>query len=256
MHAFCLAASLFVAQESPQASPSQASFPELALTLTLPALEGMERAADAGDEVRGSWSGKLGSSRVSIALYTFPLDEWGFHEAGGVTVVMLDWLREAPGIRIGWVVAAREHIELFRNFSSFGMGGVSRASQLYATELLELERVARARTAIGAFYKMQRERYGRALERLGLELFTGTGGFYHWGRLPRGLTGDAFNERLFEHQAGILPGRLCDMARRGDSGPLGPMMRFSFGPLSPESFEADVAILERCLAVPQPAGGR
>jgi aspartate/methionine/tyrosine aminotransferase len=163
---------------------------------------------------------------------------------------------QAPGIRIGWVVAAREHIELFRNFSSFGMGGVSRASQLYATELLELERVAHARAAISAFYGGQRERYGRALARLGLELFTGTGGFYHWGRLPDGLTGDAFNQRLFEHRAGILPGRLCDMARRGESGPLGPMMRFSFGPLPPESFESDVAILERCLTAAQPTARR
>ena len=154
---------------------------------------------------------------------------------------------QVPGMRVGWVVAARDHIELFRNYSSFGMGGVSRPSQLYVGELLDLERVALAREAICEFYSFQRERYGRALADLGVELHTGTGGFYHWGRLPDGLTGDSFNERLFEHDAGILPGRLCDMARRGDDGPLGPMMRFSFGPLSPESFESDVAILEHCL---------
>ena len=127
------------------------------------------------------------------------------------------------------------------------MGGVSRASQLYVTELLELDRIARARKAVSAFYTSQRERYGDALARLGLELHTGVGGFYHWGKLPRGVTGDEFNERLFEHNAGILPGRLCDMARRGDSGPLGAMIRFSFGPLSPSSFDADIAILEQCL---------
>ena len=33
----------------------------------------------------------------------------------------------------------------------------------------------------------------------------------------------------------------------GDGGPLGPMMRFSFGPLGPDSFDSDVVILERCL---------
>ncbi len=154
---------------------------------------------------------------------------------------------QVPGMRVGWVVAAKDHIELFRNYSSFGMGGVSRASQLYVTELLELERVAHARSAIASFYTSQRERYGEALERLGLELFSGNGGFYHWCKLPDGLTGDAFNERLFKHKAGILPGRLCDMARRGDEGPLGPMMRFSFGPLGPGSFESDIAILEQCL---------
>lgn len=154
---------------------------------------------------------------------------------------------QVPGMRVGWVVAAREHVEIFRNYSSFGMGGVSRASQLYVTALLEPRRVRQARTAIGRFYGAQRARYGEALARLGLELFTGEGGFYHWARLPGGLTGDAFNERLFAHRAGILPGRLCDMARRGDDGPLGPMIRFSFGPLGPDSFEGDVRILAQCL---------
>jgi len=155
---------------------------------------------------------------------------------------------QVPGMRVGWVVAAGEHIELFRNFSSMGMGGVSRPSQLYVTELLELGRVAKARQAIAEFYTFQRKRYGEELARLGIELYTGDGGFYHWGRLPEGLTGDSFNERLFQHDAGILPGRLCDMARRGDGGELGNMIRFSFGPLPADSFEGDVKILEACLA--------
>lgn len=154
---------------------------------------------------------------------------------------------QVPGMRVGWVVAAQRHIEIFRNYSSFGMGGVSRASQLYVAELLQPERVREARAAIARFYTGQRQRYGEALAGLGLELFTGNGGFYHWGRLPDGLTGDAFNERLFRHRAGILPGRLCDMARRGDGGPLGGMIRFSFGPLPPDSFAGDVAILRQCL---------
>ena len=153
---------------------------------------------------------------------------------------------QVPGMRVGWVVAARQHIEVFRNYSSFGMGGVSRASQLYVTELLELRRAAQARRAVSEFFTSQRERYGEGLARLGVELFTGNGGFYHWGRLPGGLDGDSFNERLFEHQAGILPGRLCDMARRGNEGPLGSMFRFSFGPLSADSYDEDMKILEKC----------
>ena len=154
---------------------------------------------------------------------------------------------QVPGMRVGWVVASRAHVEIFRNYSSFAMGGVSRASQLYVTELLQLDRVRQARAAIARFYTAQRRRYGEALARLGLELYTGTGGFYHWARLPGDLTGDAFNERLFAHDAGILPGRLCDMARRGDDGPLGRMIRFSFGPLPAETFDDDVEILARCL---------
>jgi aspartate/methionine/tyrosine aminotransferase len=154
---------------------------------------------------------------------------------------------QVPGMRVGWCVAAKEHVRIFRNYSSFAMGGVSRASQLYVTELLEHDRVRRARDAVAEFYGAQRRRYGEGLRGLGFELFTGTGGFYHWARLPGGLTGDAFNERLFRHNAGILPGRLCDMLRRGDGGPLGPMIRFSFGPLAPESYDGDMAILAKCV---------
>jgi aspartate/methionine/tyrosine aminotransferase len=154
---------------------------------------------------------------------------------------------QVPGMRVGWCVAAKEHIRIFRNYSSFGMGGVSRASQLYVAELLERDRVRRARDAVAAFFGAQRKRSGEGLRGLGFEIFTGTGGFYHWARLPGDLTGDAFNERLFRHNAGILPGRLCDMRRRGDSGPLGPMIRFSFGPLSPDSYDSDMAILAECV---------
>ncbi len=138
-------------------------------------------------------------------------------------------------MRIGWCVAAKKHVEIFRNYSSLGMGGVSRASQLYVTRLLETERVRLARSAVRSFFGAQRKRYGEGLSSLGIELFTGEGGFYHWARLPDGLTGDQLNDRLFEHDAGILPGRLCDMAREPEGGPstLDEMFRFSFGPLSP-----------------------
>ncbi len=155
---------------------------------------------------------------------------------------------QVPGMRVGWVVAAREHIELFRNYSSIVMGGVSRASQLYVTQLLQTDRVRQARTAIGSFYSEQRVRYGEALEGLGFELFTGNGGFYHWGRLPGGLTADEFNDRLFPHGAAILPGRLCDMRRSpAGTGPFDGFARFSFGAVAPESFDEDVELLTQTI---------
>jgi aspartate/methionine/tyrosine aminotransferase len=156
---------------------------------------------------------------------------------------------QVPGMRIGWAIASKEHIEIFRNYSSFGMGGVSRASQIYVTGLLERNRVTQARNAICAFYSDQRKRYGEGLAELGFELSTGTGGFYHWGKLPHGLTGDSFNERLFVHEAGILPGRLCDMARsEGKPSSLEHFARFSFGPLGAESYDDDMRILRECLS--------
>ncbi len=154
---------------------------------------------------------------------------------------------QAPGLRVGWIVASKQNIELFRNFSSIAMGGVARPSQICAAGLLELERAALARTAVGRFFGEQRRRYGEALADLGFELFTGDGGFYHWGRLPKSLTAHEFNQRLFQHQAAILPGTLCDMLRRGQASPLSTYMRFSFGPLKADSFAEDVAILRACI---------
>lgn len=154
---------------------------------------------------------------------------------------------QAPGLRVGWVVASKQNIELFRNFSSIAMGGVARPSQICTAALLQLTRAAHAREAVGRFYGDQRKRYETALIELGFELFTGEGGFYHWGRLPGDLTAEAFNDRLFKHEAAILPGTLCDMFRRGASSPHANFIRFSFGPLPAESFEADVAILRACV---------
>jgi DNA-binding transcriptional MocR family regulator len=128
------------------------------------------------------------------------------------------------------------------------MGGVSRASQIYVAGLLEQKRVTQARNAICSFYSEQRKRYGEGLADLGFDLSTGSGGFYHWGKLPQGLTGDQFNERLFAHEAGILPGRLCDMARTADApSSLDRYARFSFGPLTADSYDDDMRILQEVL---------
>ncbi len=178
----------------------------------------------------------------SALRYADDLDRSNLFVVGAATKGL-----QAPGIRIGWVVAAKENIEILGNFSSFGMGGVSHPSQLYALELLKEERVALARKAVPAFYRQQRDRYGEAFAKLGLDLFTGDGGFYHWCRLAGGLGADELNRRLFKQGAAILKGTDCDMARLGDDSPLRDFFRFSFGPLKPESFDSDIAILKEAL---------
>ena len=180
---------------------------------------------------------------VSAMKYIDDIDDTNLFVIGAATKGL-----QAPGLRTGWVVASKQNIEVFRNYSSFGMGGVARPSQICVSKLMELERVAHARKAVGEFFGSQRERYGQGLSDLGWELYTGDGGFYHWGRIPGGLTSRELNRRLFEHKAAILPGTLCDMLRRGDEGPHGSLCRFSFGPLKPDSFENDMEILKSCLA--------
>ena len=187
------------------------------------------------------------SGGVSGIRYVKDLDDSNVFLAGACTKGL-----QCPGIRVGWIIASKHNIEVLSNFSSFGMGGVSHPSQLYAVELLERERVAQARQAIDAHYSMQRARYGAAFEELGLHVATGDGGFYHWMRLPDGMNAAELNRRLFQHGAAILEGPDCDMARPHAKdpdyvSPYANWFRFSFGPLLPESFESDIAILRQVL---------
>lgn len=187
------------------------------------------------------------SGGVSGLRYVKDLDESNVFLAGACTKGL-----QCPGIRIGWVIASKRNIETMANFSSFGMGGVSHPSQLYAVELLEPGRVAQAREAVARHYGTQRERYREAFAAMGLTVHTGNGGFYHWLELPEGLKARELNQRLFRHGAAILEGFDCDMARPHDKdpayrSPYESFFRFSFGPLLPESFESDIALLRKVL---------
>jgi aminotransferase len=187
------------------------------------------------------------SPAVSAMKFVKDLDNSNIFLTGACTKGL-----QCPGIRIGWVVASKRNIEVLANYSSFGMGGVSHPSQLYAVQLFKPERVKQARKAIEEHYNWQRERYGKAFKELGLQVYTGTGGFYHWMELPEGLNCVDFNKRLFKRGAAILEGPGCDMARphAKDLAYVSPyirMFRFSFGPLSPESFESDIQIMREVL---------
>ena len=150
---------------------------------------------------------------------------------------------QAPGIRIGWVVAAKKYIEILGNFSSFGMGGVSQPSQIYALKLFDKKRIHSARDTISRFYDVQREKYQKGFLELGLKLFSGNGGFYHWCKLPSNFTAEKLNEELFKKGAAILKGTDCDMHRLDDTSHLKHFFRFSFGPLLPNSYDNNIKIL-------------
>jgi aspartate/methionine/tyrosine aminotransferase len=187
------------------------------------------------------------SGGVSGIRYVKDLDNSNVFLAGACTKGL-----QCPGIRIGWIIASRKNVETLSNYSSFGMGGVSHPSQHYAVKLLEPERVAQARVAVKEHYGMQRARYGEAFREMGLELHTGDGGFYHWLELPEGLNAGELNRRLFQKGAAILEGIDCDMARPHAKdpeyvSPYDSFFRFSFGPLLPETFESDIAIMKQVL---------
>lgn len=182
------------------------------------------------------------SPSVSGIQYVQDLDNSNVFLAGACTKGL-----QSPGIRIGWIVASKKNIETLSNYSSFGMGGVSHPSQHYAVKLLEPNRVKQARKAVEEHYNWQRERYGKAFEEMGLGIYTGKGGFYHWLELPEGMTNTELNNRLFKRGAAILCASDCDMGRPHSKdpdyvSPYSRFFRFSFGPLLPETFENDIQL--------------
>ena len=182
------------------------------------------------------------SPSVSGIQFVEDLDNSNVFIAGACTKGL-----QSPGIRIGWIVSSKKNVETLSNFSSFGMGGVSHPSQHYAVKLLEPSRVKKARKAVEEHYNWQRERYGKAFEEMGLGVFTGDGGFYHWLELPEGMTSAELNKRLFKHGAAILCATDCDMARPHSKdpsyeSPYSRFFRFSFGPLLPETFDSDIVL--------------
>merc|ERR1719336_1734726 len=187
------------------------------------------------------------SPSVSGIQYVKDLDNSNIFIAGACTKGL-----QCPGIRVGWMIASKKNVETLANFSSFGMGGVSHPSQHYAVKLFEPSRVRKARRAVELHYNWQRQRYGEAFRKMGLKIYTGNGGFYHWMELPEGLTAEGFNERLFKRGAAILKGKDCDMARPHSKDPnyktpYERFFRFSFGPLLPETFESDIQIMTEVL---------
>ena len=182
------------------------------------------------------------SPSVSGIQFVEDLDNSNVFIAGACTKGL-----QSPGIRIGWIVSSKKNIETLSNFSSFGMGGVSHPSQHYAVKLLEPSRVEKARKAVEGHYNWQRERYGKAFEEMGLGVYTGDGGFYHWLELPEGMPSSELNKRLFKHGAAILCATDCDMARPHSKdpsyeSPYSRFFRFSFGPLLPETFDSDIEL--------------
>jgi len=182
------------------------------------------------------------SPSVSGIQYVKDLDNSNVFIAGACTKGL-----QSPGIRIGWIVASKKNIETLANYSSFGMGGVSHPSQHYAVKLLEPTRVKQARKAVEEHYSWQRERYGKAFKEMGLGIYTGEGGFYHWLELPEGMLSTELNNRLFKRGAAILCASDCDMARPHAKDPdyvtpYSRFFRFSFGPLLPETFENDIQL--------------
>ena len=188
------------------------------------------------------------SKGVSGIRYVKDLDNSNVFLAGACTKGL-----QCPGIRIGWIIASKKNVETLSNFSSFGMGGVSHPSQLYAVELARSPSASRRRarpwTATTACSARATARPSREM---GLGVHTGDGGFYHWMRLPDGMNAASSTAACSSTARRSSKGVDCDMARPHNKepdyvSPYEDWFRFSFGPLLPDSFESDIAIMQQVM---------
>jgi len=95
------AAAFLAAASAGPARDDGATFPDLGLTLRLPALEGAhEVPVEEDGPYRGSWAGQLGESEVGIDLIVLSREEFGFHEPGGVSEEIVGFLRKAEAFDV------------------------------------------------------------------------------------------------------------------------------------------------------------
>ena len=111
-----------------------------------------------------------------------------------------------------------------------------------AMKMVSASKLKRAQNAI-----VQMRPFAEKFNEMGLELFSGSGGFYHWCKLRGELSSSELNERLFKNGAAILKGTDCDMERLGAKSPLNQFFRFSFGPLLPDTFDSDIEIMAKAI---------
>lgn len=72
-------------------------FPELGLSITLPALEELKTAGTVDEQRKGQWTGKLGSATVEISLRVFPVKEFFFDEPEDVNDLLFNHMRDPKG---------------------------------------------------------------------------------------------------------------------------------------------------------------
>jgi hypothetical protein len=96
---------------------------------------------------------------MSVLAHVKNIDDHNLFVIGAATKGL-----QAPGARTGWVIGPARELETLKNFSSYGMGGVSQLSQNYVLQLFEQSHIDAARTAIAKFYGSQRRRYIDALK--------------------------------------------------------------------------------------------
>jgi 2-aminoadipate transaminase len=150
----------------------------------------------------------------------------------------------APGLRIGWVVAAKELIA--RLIQLKADGGTCPLTQRMIVEFCKAGHLDPHIERVQDVYRSHRDRMVEALRQHLPEAETviPQGGYYLWVRLPAAVDGDVLAKRAGADSVLLLPGSKCFAGRGGgypnNQGPPKNYVRLAYSHAGPEEIEEGI----------------
>jgi DNA-binding transcriptional MocR family regulator len=168
--------------------------------------------------------------------------------AGGQGVLRIGSFSKimAPGLRLGWLIAASEHIQRCVNCGVMSMGGG--ANPLIAHMVAEYCRAGHLEPQVASLREVYRRRRDATLAALGRHMPAGVrwthprGGFFTWLTLPEGVSVGPLQDVAREQGVLFVPGTGFFAAGGGER-----HLRLAFSFVPPDEIERGIAILAGAL---------
>jgi DNA-binding transcriptional MocR family regulator len=165
---------------------------------------------------------------------------WGVLRIGSFSKIV------APGLRLGWLFAAPEHVQRCVNCGTSQMGGG--ASPFTAHVVAEYCRAGHLEPQIARLRQVYRRRRDVTLAALESHMPSGVtwtrprGGFFLWLTLPAGMSVGALREAAREQGVLFVPGTGFFAGGGGERN-----LRLAFSFLPPDEIEQGVAIMAQAI---------
>jgi len=151
----------------------------------------------------------------------------------------------APGLRLGWIQAHAEKIQMLAGCGLVDSGGgLNPFTSAVVREVIESGRLAQNISHLKDFYSQRRMVMDAALRRQLPELIWKVphGVYFFWVRLPRGLDAAELLQKALENKVIFRPG-----VRFSSRNGLNDFIRLSFVFYEPDEIDEGIMRLKRCL---------
>jgi DNA-binding transcriptional MocR family regulator len=151
----------------------------------------------------------------------------------------------APGLRLGWIQAHPEKIQMLAGCGLLDSGGgLNPFTSAIVREVIESGGLAQNIARLKDIYSQRRRVMDAALRRQLPELIwkVPQGGYFFWVRLPEGMGAAALQNKALENKVNFRPG-----VRFSSRNGLHDYIRLSFVFYEPEAIEEGIVRLKQCL---------